>query len=184
MKPLRLDFAPAFWRQRPGQYPRLWLAGGGVVAGLFLLGVWAFLELGVREFQANEALRLIELQIKSAIPQVDPATERRLKDAREARFRALEDIAGQLKSPWEELLATLESPAGPQVTLLALSSDSKTKLVRISLEAKSVAAAFEYVDALRSATNLHDVSVLRQETFEQDPNRPVRLAVEAKWHER
>lgn len=68
--------------------------------------------------------------------------------ARQAKAAAA--VAGELQVPWPSLLATLEGVAGRDVTLHAVEPSATRQIVRITAEARSPAAMFDYLEALRA----------------------------------
>lgn len=171
MRRLELDF-----RRRPR--PR---AAGWVLLGCGLLAaggaLWAEREIAAETAVHQSALRRAEraLPQDARTPVASGTKEPDLPMANMQRVRA------QLNLPWGELFTTLESLVGADVALLSLTPDARKRQVRISGEARDLAAMLAFHRGLEDSAPLRDVSLLNHEFAEQAPGRPVRFSLVAAW---
>jgi hypothetical protein len=94
------------------------------------------------------------------------------------------EVLRQLTLPWEELFRTLESVAGKQVALLALEPDLEKQQVKISGEARDMAALLSYIARLEEQPVFGTVYLQSHQLQLRDPDRPVRFALLAVWRGR
>ena len=121
---------------------------------------------------------------------IEHASQRQLlvgrSDARVPAELAMEvkhanEVLHQLSLPWEALFQTVESAGGKDVTLLALEPDTEKRLVKISGEAKNIAALLEYVKQLEGRNVFGTVYLQSHQVQQQDPDKPVRFSLLAVW---
>jgi Tfp pilus assembly protein PilN len=93
--------------------------------------------------------------------------------------RALDAIAGQLNTPWSQLLDALESSLPDGVALVSIEPNGTSGKVRIQAEARTLDALLVYAGTLRQLPIFESVTFVKHETNEQDANRPMRLVLEA-----
>ena len=110
-------------------------------------------------------------------------------DERETREMALEirhanEVLRQLSLPWESLFQAVESSGGKEVSLLGLEPNTEKRQVKISGEAKNIAAMLDYIDRLETREVFGTVYLLNHQIQQQDPEKPVRFAVIAVWKEK
>jgi Tfp pilus assembly protein PilN len=91
------------------------------------------------------------------------------------------EVLRQLSIPWGGLFQTLESAGGKDVALLALEPDTEKRLVKISGEAKSIAAMLDYIKQLENRDVLGTVYLQSHHVQLQDPEKPVRFELLAIW---
>jgi Tfp pilus assembly protein PilN len=87
----------------------------------------------------------------------------------------------QLNLPWRGLHDAVQAATPAGIALLALEPDAKKQRLRITAEAGNSEDMFAYVESLRRVDWFGSVALLRHETDEQDPNRPLRFQVDAQW---
>jgi len=75
----------------------------------------------------------------------------------------------------------VEGAAGKDVALLAIQPDKHKGEVVIGGEAKDVAAMLNYMRRLNDARQLSEVVLLSHQIEQQDPQKPVRFNLSAKW---
>ncbi|MBI5279835.1 MAG: hypothetical protein HY854_25615 [Burkholderiales bacterium] len=185
MKPVHIAFEQpdsSAWRRRLLGHGRGSL---GIVAALALaaslaalaLVSWQTSELESALGEARHALAAMQ-----ARPGKPPARAQPAVGPVAARERdAWNDLVRQLNTPWPTLLDTLEERASPDVALVAIEPDARSGNVRIQAEAKSLGALLDYANGLATAPGVKTVRLLRHETHEQDPARPLRLSIEARF---
>jgi len=91
------------------------------------------------------------------------------------------EVLRQLSLPWYGLLQTIESTGGKGVALLSLEPDSEKKLVKISGEAKNIAAMLDYISQLENRGLFGTVYLQSHHIQQQDPEKPVRFVLLAIW---
>ena len=175
MKPMRIDFAAPGWRRALYSAHPAWLAAGALGAAMLLagaaLGVQATQQQAVRE----EALRAQQRKQAVAVR----APERKPETAiPEAQAAAVNGAILQLNLPWRQLQDAVAAANSPAVALLALDPDPRKQTLRITAEAKNSD------DQLKQQEFFTGAALLRHETNEQDPNRPLRFQVEVQWRAR
>ncbi|GAB4480770.1 MAG: hypothetical protein OHK0044_28960 [Burkholderiaceae bacterium] len=168
--PLRLDFAPA--AQRAPALGWVLLGAGGVAALAAAL-----------QFQLAHAARvraageLAELSEQLNAPRAGSGRA----DARDTRrAQAAAAVARELQVPWAALLGSLEAVAGPDVSLLVVEPSAARQTVRITAQARSSGAMFDYLDALR-AQGLAEVALVSHQVQAQAPGAPLRFQLQARW---
>jgi Tfp pilus assembly protein PilN len=100
-----------------------------------------------------------------------------LSDDQRARWSRL---ARQLNTPWSALLDALESSLPDGVALVSIEPDAAQGSVRLQVEAKTLDALLAYAASLNAVHPFQSVALVKHETNEQDPTRPLRLSLEAK----
>ncbi len=87
----------------------------------------------------------------------------------------------QLTLPWNQLFETIEAAGSKDVALLSLDPDPEKRTVRISVEAKNIDAALDYLRGLEGQEIFHNLEVQSHKIQTQDPDKPVRLTLQATW---
>lgn len=91
------------------------------------------------------------------------------------------EVLRQLSLPWENLFRAVESSASPEVTLLGMEPDVEKRIVRISCEAKNIAAMLDYIKQLEQRREFGSVYLQSHRIQDQDPEKPVRFSLIAAW---
>lgn len=94
------------------------------------------------------------------------------------------EVLRQLSLPWEGLFQAVELSGGKEVALLALEPDSANRSVKISGEAKDMAALLDYIKRLEQRDVFGTVYLQSHQVQQQDPDKPVRFALLAAWREK
>lgn len=102
-------------------------------------------------------------------------------DPYSAEIKRANEVIDQLALPWDQLFAAVEGAAGKDVALLAIQPDKRKGEVAIGGEAKNVAAMLDYMRRLNEAKQLRKVDLLSHQIQQQDPQKPVRFNLSAKW---
>lgn len=97
--------------------------------------------------------------------------------------RAWNQVVRQLNTPWAALLDALETATPEDVALVSVEPDARQSSVRLQVEAKSLDALLSHAQALKATEPFAEVTPLKHETNEQDPNRPVRLTLNLRLRE-
>ncbi|MFA6901551.1 MAG: fimbrial assembly protein [Gallionellaceae bacterium] len=87
----------------------------------------------------------------------------------------------QLSMPWDRLFRTVEAAGAKEVALLALEPDTEKRQVKISGEAKNIAAMLNYIRQLEHRDEFGSVYLQSHHVQQQDPDKPVRFVLLAIW---
>lgn len=98
-----------------------------------------------------------------------------------AEIKRANEVIDQLALPWDQLFAAVEGAAGKEVALLAIQPDKHKGEVIIGGEAKDVSAMLDYMRRLNGARQLRKIDLLSHQIQQQDPQKPVRFNLSAKW---
>lgn len=181
MKPMRIDFAAADWRRALYRLHPAALAAG--LAGVAMLVAGAALGIQATQQQAvrDEALRA--QQSRQAAAAHAPARQP-VAAIPEAQAAAVNAAVLQLNLPWRQLQDAVAAASSPSVALLALDPDPRKQVLKITAEAKNADDMVGYIEQLKQQEFFASASLLRHETNDQDPNRPLRFQVEVQWRAR
>ena len=91
------------------------------------------------------------------------------------------EVLRQLSLPWGNLFQAVEASADREVTLLAMEPDIEKHIVRISCEAKNIAAMLNYIKRLEKRHEFGSVYLQSHRIQERDPEKPVRFSISADW---
>jgi hypothetical protein len=90
-------------------------------------------------------------------------------------------VLRRLAAPWDELFAEVEAAVGPDVALLGVQPDLASARVRITGEARTLAQGLAFAARLNRGPALGEAMFSTHEVRVQDPQRPVRFTLEARW---
>jgi Tfp pilus assembly protein PilN len=180
MKKVNIDFAPTSLARSILRTPRqTWAVLWIVLCALIAL------------IAANAALRRekgeVELLRAQSQAQVRTQAQARAAPAAvrppvpEAQANAVNAAVLQLNLPWRALHDAVQAGTPANIALLALEPDAHRSTVRITAEAKSSDDMIAYVEQLQKGDWFSAVSLTRHEINEQDPNRPIRFQLDARW---
>ncbi|KAF1016126.1 MAG: hypothetical protein GAK31_01610 [Stenotrophomonas maltophilia] len=115
------------------------------------------------------------------------ARQQRLHSARApgvpaAQADAINRMVQQLNRPWGTLHQVLDDTASDRVALLAVAPDAEHHVLYISAEARDSDSMLDYLRQLQRQRVLGQVLLTHHEVVEQDPQRPLRFALEARWN--
>ena len=148
----------------------------GVLLLVVALGVAGEL---VRRYTDTQA-ELARLQLASGMVSTErrpaPALSRERLDA---ETKSAEAVVRQLALPWGSLIQAIEQSATREVAILQLQSDAESRSVRLTAEARSREAMFDYLRRLGTAKGLSDVHVVSHQVQRDDPSRPIQFSVQA-----
>ncbi|MBS1145062.1 MAG: hypothetical protein H6R14_2468 [Proteobacteria bacterium] len=94
--------------------------------------------------------------------------------------KALRQTMGLIRVDWERLFRSIEDATGEDVALLAIRPSASGKSVQLSGEARNMAAALAFVDALRREP-LSNVVLLSHQIRQSDPQQPILFEISATW---
>jgi Tfp pilus assembly protein PilN len=181
MKPMQIDFAAPGWRRALYRVHPGWLAAGALGALMLLGGAALGVQASKQQSAREEALHAQQrkLAVAARAPQRKPETA-----IPEAQAAAVNAAILQLNLPWRQLQDAVAAANSPSVALLALDPDPRKQTLRITAEAKNSDDMVGYVEQLKQQEFFAGAALLRHETNEQDPNRPLRFQVEVQWRAR
>jgi hypothetical protein len=165
MKRLNLDFHP--------QPSRLWpalLLLAGVVAIAWTGQVW----LAERERHTGFARTIAELQ---PAPVTARAARPQDTTARVAQTR----VAAQLAASWETPLDAIAGARGKKIALLSLDAKLDKQQIKLIAEARQLADAVAFVEALQSQPGIRSAALTQHELQQEARDKPVRFYVTLEW---
>lgn len=101
----------------------------------------------------------------------------------ESELLAARDTIRRIATPWDELFQALEAAQTEGAALLSIEPDAEGGSVLLTGEARDYLKMLSYALALASVKTLKNVHLLRHETKQSDPQRPVAFALSASWRE-
>lgn len=160
MKPLAIDFAP----RRPAPERLRWLAG---VAGMLVLAISGVVWVLTTPVEASHMAQ---------------PTSRTLPGSEEAQ--AVDRAIRDLNLPWPGVLAALDDSFGPSrdAVLLRAEADIQRAIVRLTGEARTLAAVQALPARLRGAPAIAAATLLGQESID-NPAWPVQFTLELRVRE-
>lgn len=165
-RPVELDYiAP---RRRP-----IWL--GALILGLALgLAVVLF-----KEYRDTQ-LELARLEAAAGLLGAERRPARAVsKERLDEEVKAAETVVRSLTLPWAALVETLERTATRDVALLQLQPDAQSRVLRLTLEARSRQAMFDYATRLGASGLLADAHILSHQVMADDPQKRIQFSVQA-----
>ncbi|XLZ72497.1 hypothetical protein ABT364_11190 [Massilia sp. SR12] len=181
MKPMQLDFARPGWRRALYRvHPAAilaGLAGGAMLLAGASLGWQASQQQAAREETLRAQQRKQAAAVRAPLRQPETAIP-------EAQALAVNAAVLQLNLPWRQLQDAVAAANTPAVALLALDPDARKQAVKLTAETKSADDMVAYIEQLKQQDFFSGAVLLRHETNEQDPNRPLRFQVEVQWRGR
>ncbi len=136
----------------------------------YVLDGWEEMEVRVDRLARQHDIRLGA--------QGDPDAEQRAREVTKAN-----EVLRRITLPWDELFAAIESAAPGQVALLTMEPDAEKRVLKISGEAKHVAAMLDYIRLLERRPMFHTVTLSNHQVQVTDPQRPVHFSLVAAWRE-
>ncbi|MYN05053.1 hypothetical protein GTP41_23430 [Pseudoduganella sp. DS3] len=178
MKPMQLDFARPGWRRalyrvHPAAIVAA-LAGGALLLAGASVGLQASQQQAAREEALRAQQRKQAAAVRAPLRQPESAIP-------EAQAVAVNAAVLQLNLPWRQLQDAVAAANTPAVALLALDPDPRKQALKLTAEAKNADDMVAYIAQLKQQEFFRGAVLLRHETNEQDPNRPLRFQVEVQW---
>ncbi len=96
-------------------------------------------------------------------------------------IRHANDVLGQITLPWDSLFQAVEGSAGKDVALLTIEPDAERHQVKISGEAKNMAAVLDYMAHLSAQEALSGVYLQNHRVQRRVLANPVRFALVVTW---
>lgn len=173
MRSLDLDFQRTGPR---GRWRGLALLAAAVLVSAQLFFQYRTLNAEADRWEARNAQLARALRQSRTPPAVRADPQRTALEIQRARL-----VWQQLTLPWQALFAAVESYPGGQVALLAIQPDAQKQQVRISGEARHLAAVLDYVRYLEACPQLEQVLLQKHQLQAQEREQPIRFVVQAKW---
>jgi Tfp pilus assembly protein PilN len=174
---LQLDFAP-----RPSVFQRLgWLL---LIAGLACAAMLAY-----RYVQQGEELARADAQLgtlRQGAAAIQAALSPNSKDSKRAKgeLKLAREILARLGLPWDELFSEIETHIDEQVTLLSVEPNAEKSALLVTGEAKDLQAMLAYSKRMHASARFKDVYIQSHQIQVQNPQRPVRFVLSARWLQR
>lgn len=155
----------------------------GTGYALLLLGcsIMAFMANHYRSVTQELENQRTSMQRAQIEPRQGTAADARAAKDLDARMEAAHTVMDQLSIPWDGLFKALESVDQMDVALLAVSPDAAKKQIKLSGEAKTLAAMLAYHRNLAKSPAFSAVSLTNHDVVQQDPQQPVRFSATATW---
>lgn len=168
MKPVPIDFGPSGGRVRHRMAWTVLLGAAAVAAALApaWIQAWDALQAAQQAHQAALARHARQADFGVAQTPLPPAAEQAVE---------------RLETPWLQMLASIESAGGRDVTLLSLEPHAASREVRIQAQAKDMPALIAYVRALAAAPDFLSVRLESHQVQLQHARQPVDGMVVARW---
>ena len=175
MRPVKIDFS--------GRSPKGRWIGWGVlllaaVSASLLLQRYFDLQAEFENWNATWH-SLQKKEGRREIKQVDGVDQQVLQ----SELKIANKVLQHLTKPWDSLFQAIENSIGPDVVLLSLEPDMEKGEVRLGAEAKDIAAMLDYQRKLSEMNGLAEVHIVSHQVQMQDPQKPVRFQVNARWSE-
>ena len=151
---------------------------------LLLVGACAGVAVALAFAAADQALLQAKRQTAEMRHESAPPTEQKsTMDVTQlaAEIKHANDIIRQLNLPWDKLFLALESAANDRVALLSIQPDSRKQLIHLSGEGRNMEAILDYLAQLRGQETLEQIVLTSHEIKLQDPDKPVRFSLSARW---
>ena len=159
----RLDFDFHARSARPDLFSLVLLLGGVVAAG-WSWHTWQ----SARDSQAGLALQIAALEQTKPRKVAKPAAR-----GDEARQR----IAAQLAYAWQQAFDTLAAARSNKIALVSLDAVQAKSQVKLVAEARQLADAVEFVDALQQQPGVKRAALFQHEVQRAPQEHPVRFTV-------
>ena len=174
MRPLQLDYVAPPARSRVALL--VLAAGMAAAAG----ALWQLERLRGERAQAELALeraRAVQVQRAGPAPQ-------RAQAGSGDDLAAAGALVRRIRFPWHELFGALEGAGREDVALIGVEPDAGKGLVRVTAEARTPRGMLDYVRRLERSTFLEGVELQKHEMQVDDPVKPLRFTVLARWKDR
>ncbi len=177
MKRINIDFGRA--RPRPSALTLGLLAAGFLVC---TVGVWRYAEAGAAIEQLDSALNTARDNLAAKHPAIDATAA--LPPMSDQQLLTINQAITQLNLPWQALFKVFEAAKPKTIAILSLEPNGKKQSVKVQAEAKTPDDMIGFIETLKQQPLFADVLLQKHEINEQDPNRPYRFILEARWRDR
>ncbi|HET7366100.1 MAG TPA: hypothetical protein VFJ70_21200 [Burkholderiales bacterium] len=101
------------------------------------------------------------------------------KERLDEQAKSAEAVVRQLTLPWGSLIGAIEQAATKDVAILQLQPDAEHSVLRLTAEARSRDAMFEYLKRLGAARELTNVVLVSHQVQREEPQQPIQFSVQA-----
>jgi hypothetical protein len=101
------------------------------------------------------------------------------KERLDEETKSAEAVVRELTLPWGPLLRSLEEAAMRDVAILQLQPEAQQRVLKLTAEARTQEAMFQYLRRLAAAKNLGDAHLVSHHVQRDDPQRPIQFSVQA-----
>lgn len=166
------------WRRRNWRHfaGMALLALAGIAA---IVASWAYFQLHAQEQRWQSDWQRLTGLAAERHDTGTPEQQERLK----AELRFADGVIDQLDTPWDALFGAVEGAYSEQTILLGVEPDTERHEVRLTAEAKDLAAMLAYLSQVRQSPALKDAYLASHQINQQDPQKPVRFTIDAQWVE-
>ena len=148
--------------------------------GLLLLAVALAVSALVLERYRDVRQELARYEAQAGLVLPGARTTRALpKERLDEQAKSAEAVVRQLTLPWGSLIGAIEQAATRDVAILQLQPDAETRTVKLTAEARTREAMFDYLRRLAATHSLAEVHVVSHQVQRDDPQRPIQFAVQA-----
>lgn len=163
----RLDFD---FHSRPVRPGTLGVALG--VAGVAAMAwVWMNLQ-AAHATEAGLAMRIAALEESQSRPAVQP-----VKRTDDAARRTRSQVSTQLAYSWQPAFEALAAARSGKIALVSLDAVQSTSRLKLVAEARHLADAIAFIDALQQQPGIRRVELLQHELQADDAQKPLRFNI-------
>jgi len=163
----RFDFDFHSRPVRPGTLS-VALAAAGVAA---MAWVWMHLQTA-HATEAGLAMRIAALEKSQARPAVQP-----VKRTDDAAQRTRSQVSAQLAYSWQPAFEALAAARSSKIALVSLDAVQSTSRLKLVAEARHLADAIAFIDALQQQPGIRRVELLQHELQADDAQKPLRFTI-------
>ena len=187
MKRVRIDFAPPGLARTVHRTGPLGWSLALLAVLLCALAVATGWQMLARQRVLDARLALARTHVSA--PEIVTAAAAPQPQIGAVQAQAVNAAVQQLNLPWRALHDAVEQATPKTIALIALEPDPRRRSIKITAEANSSDAMIAYVEQLKqqalfgagAGAGAGSVTLLRHETDELDPNRPLRFQLDAQW---
>ena len=187
MKRVRIDFAPPGLARTVHRTGPLGWSLALLAVLLCALAVATGWQMLARQRVLDARLALARAHVSA--PEIVTAAAAPQPKIGAVQAQAVNAAVQQLNLPWRALHDAVEQATPKTIALIALEPDPRRRSIKITAEANSSDAMIAYVEQLKqqalfgagAGAGAGSVTLLRHETDELDPNRPLRFQLDAQW---
>lgn len=157
-------------------------------AGLLLLGLASILYVAQRYTQAQANYLAAQQRLSEVTPasqvhaQASPVDQVAAANrVAEADMVEMTKLVAELNTPWPALFAAIERVSMPDLTLLSIAPNKKTRQVTLTGQANNLATVLHYVAQLQTQSRLLDVYLQKHQVELADAFKPVSFTIIGRW---
>ena len=149
----------------------------GVVVLVLSLVLAGGLLVRYREVQTD--LAALRTTGKMISPERRPSLATMPRERLDAEAKSAESVVRELALPWASLIEAVEHSASRDVAILQLQPDAETRSVKLTAEARSREAMFDYLRRLGAARGLDEVHIVSHQVQRDEPQHPIQFSLQA-----